>query len=81
MDEYDKAFIRCWPNPFRDDIHISSAHPIRQVVLKDAWGHVVQVRQFGPSTRDGQLTTGSLPPGLYFMHVDHELFRLVKSER
>ena len=76
----EKTAIRCWPNPFSNSIQVTGSHPMQQLLLKDAQGRVLQSRQLGTGTREAQLQTAGLPPGLYFLQADNELFRLFKSE-
>lgn len=72
------AYIRCYPNPFANVIHVSSSRPIGKVLLKDIQGRTLQIDEPGPAIYDLDLPTPNLPPGVYFLQVDGLLSKIIK---
>ena len=71
--------VSCYPNPFIDQINISSPNPIHSVVLRDLSGRTVLSKAPAATSNTFQLPAGSLPPGIYLLQVDGALFKLVKQ--
>ena len=58
------------PNPAKDhvDIHVSLAEPQPcQIILRNATGREIMRKDFQLSTLNFQLSTASLPAGIYFV--------------
>jgi hypothetical protein len=60
------AVLLVYPNPFKDEITISSQHPNIEVMLFDLYGQVVRVFTVTKET-DKSIYVGDLVPGIYFM--------------
>ena len=71
--------IRLYPNPFIDMIYIASPKPFSRIVLRDALGRALQVRDYGSGINSTQIPAASLPAGLYFVQVDAVTCKLVKN--
>jgi Secretion system C-terminal sorting domain len=73
------ATVRTWPNPFTDMINITSPNNFSRVILRDALGRTLQVREYGSGVNNAQLNAASLPAGLYFVQVDAAIYKLIKN--
>lgn len=60
------AALLVYPNPFKDEITISSQHPNIEVMLFDLYGQVVRVFTVTKET-DKTIYVGDLVPGIYFL--------------
>jgi Secretion system C-terminal sorting domain len=70
---------RLYPNPFIDMINIASPTPFSRVIIRDALGRTLQVREFGSGINSAQIPAASLPAGLYFVQVDAITYKLIKN--
>jgi hypothetical protein len=70
---------RLYPNPFIDMISIASPTPFSRVVLRDALGRTLQVKEYGSGVNSAQIPAASLPAGLYFVQVDAITYKLIKN--
>jgi hypothetical protein len=70
---------RLYPVPFIDMINISSPSPFSRIILRDALGRALQVREYGSGTNSAQIPAASLPAGLYFVQVDAITYKLIKN--
>jgi hypothetical protein len=71
--------VRTYPNPFTDMINITSPNNFSRVILRDALGRTLQVREYGSGVNNAQLNAASLPAGLYFVQVDAAIYKLIKN--
>ena len=71
--------VRTWPNPFTDMINITSPNNFSRVILRDALGRTLQVKEYGSGVNNAQLNAASLPAGLYFVQVDAAIYKLIKN--
>lgn len=69
--------LRCWPNPFRDVIHISEPGGGR-LVLKDMQGRVCYKKD--AARGDQQIPAAALPPGLYFLQVGSVTYKMLHTK-
>jgi len=74
----DRTTLRCWPNPFTDQIHISGPPATKTVMLKDLQGRILYAKKEAALTGDWQIPAGHLRPGLYIVQVGDEMFRVLK---
>lgn len=70
---------RLYPVPFIDMINISSPTPFSRIILRDAVGRALQVREYGSGINSAQIPAASLPAGLYFVQVDAITYKLIKN--
>jgi hypothetical protein len=70
---------RLYPNPFIDMISIASPTPFSRVILRDALGRTLQVKEYGSGVNSAQIPAASLPAGLYFVQVDAITYKLIKN--
>ena len=70
---------RTYPNPFTDMINIASPSPFSRIILRDALGRTLQVREFGSGVNSAQINAAGLPAGLYFIQVDAVTYKLIKN--
>ena len=75
------AGISCYPNPFRDQLHLSSPRPIHRILLKDLQGRVILTKTtaFPDGVYSTQLALPDLLPGLYLLQADNETLRVIKQ--
>jgi len=71
--------VRLYPNPFIDMINISSPAAFSRVIVRDALGGTLQVKEFGSGVNSAQINAASLPAGLYFIQVDAMTYKLIKN--
>ena len=71
--------VRTYPNPFTDMINISGPANFSRVILRDATGRTLQVREYGSGVNSAQIPAASLPAGLYFVQVDAVTYKLIKN--
>jgi hypothetical protein len=71
--------IRLYPNPFTDMINISSPVAFSRVVVHDAPGRTLQVKEYGSGVNSAQISAASLPAGVYFVQVDAATYKLIKN--
>ena len=71
--------VRTYPNPFADMINIASPSPFSRIILRDAPGRTLQVREFGSGVNNAQINAAGLPAGLYFIQVDAVTYKLIKN--
>jgi hypothetical protein len=71
--------LRLYPNPFIDMINIVSPKPFSRIILRDALGRALQVRDYGSGINSAQIPVASLPAGLYFVQVDAVTCKLIKN--
>ncbi|MFW5658655.1 MAG: T9SS type A sorting domain-containing protein [Bacteroidota bacterium] len=78
-EEAQPAYFGLYPNPVRDQIHISSAFTIEHVAIVGLDGRVLQ------ATQDPHLNVSALPAGCYLVQVTfrngQQLFRRVVVQR
>jgi Secretion system C-terminal sorting domain len=70
---------RLYPDPFTDMINIASPTPFSRIILRDALGRPLQVREYGSGVNSAQIPAASLPAGLYFVQVDAVTCKLIKN--
>jgi hypothetical protein len=71
--------VRMYPNPFTDMINISGPTNFSRVILRDALGRTLQVKEYGSGINSAQINAASLPAGLYFIQVDATTYKLIKN--
>ena len=71
--------VRTYPNPFTDMINISGPANFSRVILRDATGRTLQIREYGSGVNSTQIPAASLPAGLYFVQVDTVTYKLIKN--
>jgi len=71
--------VRTYPNPFTDMINITSPNHFSRVILRDAMGRTLQVKEYGSGVNNAQLNAASVPSGLYFGQVDAAIYKLNKK--
>jgi hypothetical protein len=71
--------VRTYPNPFTDMINISGPTNFSRVILRDALGRTLQVKEYGSGINSAQINAASLPAGLYFIQVDATTYKLIKN--
>jgi hypothetical protein len=70
---------RLYPDPFIDMINIASPTPFSRIILRDALGRALQVKEYGSGINSAQIPAASLPAGLYFVQVDAITYKLIKN--
>jgi hypothetical protein len=70
---------RLYPDPFIDMINIASPTPFSRIILRDALGRVLQVKEYGSGINSTQIPAAGLPAGLYFVQVDGITYKLIKN--
>jgi hypothetical protein len=70
---------RLYPDPFIDMINIASPTTFSRIILRDALGRVLQVKEYGSGINTAQIPAASLPAGLYFVQVDGVTYKLIKN--
>lgn len=71
--------VRTYPNPFTDMINISGPTNFSRVILRDAMGRTLQVKEYGSGVNSAQINAAGLPAGLYFIQVDAVTYKLIKN--
>jgi hypothetical protein len=71
--------VRTYPNPFTDMINISGPTNFSRVILRDAIGRTLQVKEYGSGVNSAQINAAGLPAGLYFIQVDAVTCKLIKN--
>jgi hypothetical protein len=71
--------IRTYPNPFTDMINISSPAAFSRVIVRDALGRTLRVREYGSGVNSAQINAAAFPAGLYFIQVDATTYKLIKN--
>lgn len=68
LEKYEEKHdaLLVYPNPFTDEITISSQHPNIEVMLFDLYGQVLRTFTVTKET-DKTIYVGDLVPGIYFM--------------
>ncbi len=73
------ANVRTYPNPFTDMINITSPVNFSKVILRDALGRTLQVKEYGSGVNNAQINAAGFPAGLYFLQVDATTYKLIKN--
>lgn len=71
--------VRTYPNPFTDMINITSPGNFSRVILRDAMGRVLQMKEYGSGVNNAQINAAGLPAGLYFVQVDATTYKVIKN--
>ncbi len=67
VTDYEFAGISIYPNPFNDQIHVSNADNITNIVLLNSFGQ--KIREITPPSGDVSITASQLSPGIYFVQI------------
>jgi len=70
VQELDKVHFTVYPNPFRDQIHVSGAENVETLQLINAQGQIV--REIQAPQGDLQIPASELQPGMYFIQLRFE---------
>lgn len=72
--------INMYPNPFYNMINISAASPFTRLVLTNAQGERLWVKEFPGGMNATQIPAFGLPQGLYFVTVDGATYSVFKGQ-
>lgn len=64
-----------YPNPFHDLLHFKSESESTEIHITDISGRLIKEI----NTTEGSLYLGDLTPGVYFIKIDEQVFRVIKN--
>jgi len=71
--------IHTYPNPFTDQINITSPVSFTRLILRDARGQVLCKKEYPAGVSNTSIPAVGLPAGIYFVQVDNNISQLIKN--
>ena len=71
--------IHTYPNPFTDQINITSPVSFTRLILRDAQGQILCRKEYPARVSNTSIPASGLPGGIYFVQVDSTIFQLIKK--
>lgn len=71
--------VSLYPNPFVDNINISSPGSFSKVSLHNVQGQTLWIRAYGTGVNTARIPASALPAGIYFVRIDGASYKIIKK--